>query len=958
MSRQSIQAGKAIIVVDLVDKATQSFKKMQSNLMGAARGFRDISTNAAGMALLTGVPIAKGLGNYARFTNEIQNIEAKLGNFGKTSNIVRQNSVELRSEIIKLGRDTAYTSEEVAKAAGVLAQGGLEEFGGGTIKASLKSIIDLGRGTALALEDAANMAVSLATTFKVIRPGNTTEQVTSAMSQLADQIVKAGRLSIAGADDIGASLVYVAQKANDLGVTVPEVLALLNQLAQAGIKGSVAGTSLNTAFGNLSNNLEKIKKTFPNFNIIFKNNGSVDAIETFGRLGQLMKGMSVLAKTTFLQDIFNLRGERAASALEDLEGMRKGYEQIKDSANEASKSSQTMQAGFGGALERMKGALDALEIKLGVRFDKVLKGTTEIIALMIDKVSELSIKYLALTGVILLSPVIFASMAIGALSLSFILARLSVVVGLVLKGFRGLKSVGGIMLGGAKSLASPLAAMANTRNIKAAAIKKTSERVAKLQLAYDTALIKANAKKTVAAQAAAITKLNASKNTAKLFEAGIDLKKLKTAGGIKGGIASVETASKAFNTSIRSIGLLKTIFSNAGLGKTITGIAQLAFSFTRLSFSITRFVFSWNFVGIALNALLLFGDKIPFIRKAFTDLGSAFSSAFAQIGKIATYATPAFNLFGLAIEAFASGNSAIGIRALAAGFESIVSIISNQLTAAWNAFAAKVTDLWMSIKQIGGSLVIIFTSLFAGLGEIFGNAFQGISERVSKLFSGEGESTFFSVIELMALTMNNFITEFSKAIINLQDWSGQFLTRITDIASGKFTVMQVTEPSRRFVDAIRGGGTTSPEPTNPRINDLETARLKREKDILYLFSDKGNKAERNNAVDDANLESESASNYSAYLYQKFLDSLNKITSEATITAQNAVKPPFVENTEQGDSPDVQRFIMKLDSLVGSLGETRNIYRIDKDSQILETRRTNELLREQTRVIQTQGMIGN
>ena len=117
------------------------------------------------------------------------------------------------------------------------------------------------------------------------------------------------------------------------------------------------------------------------------------------------------------------------------------------------------------------------------------------------------------------------------------------------------------------------------------------------------------------------------------------------------------------------------MFSGVNFTKTAGGVLKLGVGFFKLAAGLTRFVFSWNFVGLALNALLLFGDKIPVIRKAFEDLGKGFSAAFTQIGRIATYAAPAFELFRLAFTAFLSGNSQTGVAAAVAGFQGLFRIV-------------------------------------------------------------------------------------------------------------------------------------------------------------------------------------------------------------------------------------------------------------------------------------------
>ena len=57
MSRSTIQAGKAVILVDVVDKATLNFKHITQKITNLSRGLRDLGTNAAGGALLTGLGV-------------------------------------------------------------------------------------------------------------------------------------------------------------------------------------------------------------------------------------------------------------------------------------------------------------------------------------------------------------------------------------------------------------------------------------------------------------------------------------------------------------------------------------------------------------------------------------------------------------------------------------------------------------------------------------------------------------------------------------------------------------------------------------------------------------------------------------------------------------------------------------------------------------------------------------
>ena len=57
MSRQSIQAGKAVIVIDLADQATAKFsglvKSMSAKMMQASRSMRDTALNSTAGFIVT-----------------------------------------------------------------------------------------------------------------------------------------------------------------------------------------------------------------------------------------------------------------------------------------------------------------------------------------------------------------------------------------------------------------------------------------------------------------------------------------------------------------------------------------------------------------------------------------------------------------------------------------------------------------------------------------------------------------------------------------------------------------------------------------------------------------------------------------------------------------------------------------------------------------------------------------
>jgi len=301
-------------------------------------------------------------------------------------------------------------------------------------------------------------------------------------------------------------------------------------------------------------------------------------------------------------------------------------------------------------------------------------------------------------------------------------------------------------------------------------------------------------------------------------------------GGAAKGISALMSGGKA---------LAKTLFNTNTLTKILGGLKGLSLGFLKVAGSVGRFVFSWNFVGMIFNALLLFGDKIPVVVNAFSALGKGIGSAFGQIGKIFTYAAPALQLFQLAFNAFLQGDTGTGITALQTGFQGIVSIIGNQLSAAWNAFMEHVEYLWVFLQKIYFSLETIFMSIFNGvsktLGVVSGPIISSFKE-VFGMFSGGGGG-FESMIYGFIIGLDKFITEMFKAAIFLHEQLMKFLSSFQDVMGQ--IIGQLPGMGERGKAIQRDAATTSSVAemkSSMARGQIESERKKREKELFSIFT--------------------------------------------------------------------------------------------------------------------------
>jgi len=1216
MGRQSIQAGKAVIVIDLADQATAKFSKLVSNMsakmMQASRALRDTSLNATAGFVLSQIAVRSLVKDFVSFEDKILNLTVKMGFFGNKT--AEQTAIinDLEQTIMQLGRTTAFTSQEVADAAISLAQAG---FSAEELKSSLQGVLDLARGTNYSLGESADFVANLIRTYNMFGADDSLEQKTAKVTRLTSQLVASTRLGTIEIVDLREAFKYAAGKAAALGIEIETLMAYFIQMSESGLKASLAGTSLNTMMSNLSNNLAKIQKYFPKFQITLTKTGKVDLLSTQKQLLKLTESMDFLKRTSFFQEVFNMRGERAFAASVEVERIKAFEQAIKRAGAESRLAAAVMESGAGGAVRRFTSALETLRITIVKLYSKEFTGLVNGLAFLVTVVERFIANYKGLTLALLTSPVIFGAVAVGAMTLSFVLARLARALRLVSAAGRGLKFLGGGLLGAAKGTAAMFGPKGPSR---AAQIATQMKAVAKLQAKIQTMSAKALTRKTTAGQAKAMAgvansktmqklvaasqklqtlqklppnsllgllsrfgqtakqvipvtqkmaaavgkagrafvarqkaiKTNALMNSAIRGEQMIALKaeramqaqiakastpikapaktgmsasaaaakrtsqvqKIQNAGkalrlhlspsnikvldqtydrlyavrqilkdlpkvmitkdgpktsmtwlkyrkeelmlakqintfeakttrltaikkqavarraetirqaGVQRSLdakAAAKTASSRARqaatvkrleiaqtgqriasemkiatlrsrlTSVKSAGSIvggglmkglsalkgggiaafKGIFNVGTLGKVVTSINAIALGFLKVAGSVTRFVFSWNFVGMIFNILLLFGDKIPPVVQAFQALGRGISGAFGELGKIANYAAPALQLFQLAIEAFMQGDISTGVFAISSAFSGIADIISNQIMAAWNTFMANVDYLWVTLMKVFTALKSIFMSIFEGVSQTAGviaspifNSFKD----VFSMFSGGGKGGIESMAFGFTVGLDKFITELFRGAIFLheqlmkflaafQSVIGQIISRIPGMgAAGRGIQMDASVTSQTaFLESKRAR------------KELETQRARREQELSAMFATNtaGRADQRRQAAAGYNAQSQQSSfNMSRSLEiaaELFEANMQKRAAEIARLQQERDSfgdGKIPQSTGQGAAwleqlDQMQSGLQKyLQSVTGSAMSTRSIYRVDTKTQeqlmkdqLDEQRETNRLL---------------
>lgn len=272
------------------------------------------------------------------------------------SKATEEQYISLRNQAKELGRTTRFTAEQVGMAQKYQAVAGWE-------------VNDILKATPAIMNLAAASGEDLATVSDIL-----TDSMTAFKWSAKDAIKFSDILSAAATSTntnvsmLGESFKYVSPMAAALGVSVESTATYLGLMANAGIKGSMAGTSLNQVFSSLLNPAKEVNAMLDGLGVkLTDTQGNFVGLESVVEsLRGGIRGLSDFQQASILNKIFGERGGRAIltilkSTKEETQAL---YKTISNSAGATEKMAKIMNSGFGGALDRLKSSASGLKIEL------------------------------------------------------------------------------------------------------------------------------------------------------------------------------------------------------------------------------------------------------------------------------------------------------------------------------------------------------------------------------------------------------------------------------------------------------------------------------------------------------------------------------------------------------------------------------------------------------------------
>lgn len=299
--------------------------------------------------------------------------EASMSRVAAYSNASAEDLQRLSDAAKEMGATTSKTASEAADALGYLALNGYDTE---QMLATLKPIVKASEAGGMDLATAANLTANALTAY-----GKNAEDA----EEFLNILTAAQNNSATSLEQLLTAYVDLAGTFNTLHVGFEESATLMGQMANAGIKGSEAGTALNSVMLRLLETNKNSADAFERLGIsAYDSEGNFKGLtNVLGDMNAAMAEMSEEERIMTLKDVFGVRmfqqGLKFLQSVADAQGYSDLYDTLASAYenNYLYQTAETMMNNLQGRITILKSAAEALGIALYGTFSDKIMGNVE-----------------------------------------------------------------------------------------------------------------------------------------------------------------------------------------------------------------------------------------------------------------------------------------------------------------------------------------------------------------------------------------------------------------------------------------------------------------------------------------------------------------------------------------------------------------------------------------------------
>lgn len=344
--------------------AVESSKSFQ--IGSALTGMGKVLSTAVTLPLLGIAATSIKVGN--EFQAQMSRVQAIAGATGGELD-------KMKAQAIELGAKTAFSAKEAAQGMENLASAGFQV---NEIMDAMPGVLDL---AAVSGGDVAASSEAMASSLRAF--GLEAGQA----GHVADVFARAAADTNAETVDMAEAMKYVAPVAHSMGLSLEETAASIGIMADAGIKGSQAGTTLRGALSRIAKPTKAMVKSMDQLGVSFYDaNGKMIPLRE--QIAQLKTATAGLTQEERNRHLVTLYGQNSLSGMLALldagpEKLDKMTNALINSDGAAREMAETMQDNLASKIEQMGGAFESAAIViqqiLEPALTKVVGGVTKLI---------------------------------------------------------------------------------------------------------------------------------------------------------------------------------------------------------------------------------------------------------------------------------------------------------------------------------------------------------------------------------------------------------------------------------------------------------------------------------------------------------------------------------------------------------------------------------------------------
>jgi TP901 family phage tail tape measure protein len=329
------------ITVTLFDKVTAPFRSLYRMITSPI----SIALSIAGI----GLGAKDTIGGFIDFQKGMSAVRALTGATNEEFKRLNQTAKDL-------GASTVFSASEVSQGMQYLGQSGWQV---NEVISAMPGLLDMAAAGGADLATASDIVATVMRAMKIEAKD---------ASRVADIFAKTATSSATNIEMMGETLKYAAPIAQGFGLSLEEVAALTGQMANAGIKGSMAGTAIRSSLLSMATPTKQAAKLMNDLNLSFSNSdGTMKGMSTIVR--DLQTSFSTLTKEQRLNAAETLFGTYASSAwLGVIEQGADSYEafqkSLEGSAGAAADMAKIRLDNLAGDIEELSGAFETLQFEL------------------------------------------------------------------------------------------------------------------------------------------------------------------------------------------------------------------------------------------------------------------------------------------------------------------------------------------------------------------------------------------------------------------------------------------------------------------------------------------------------------------------------------------------------------------------------------------------------------------